>query len=263
MTEWTNLPLPEIATLPRPVYMRASELPAKSRFRTHAHAWDQLVYASAGVLEVDTQDNRFIIPPEQAVWLPAGLAHATTTAVGAMFRSLYIDPVLSRDKNLSGPCRVLGATPLVREMITKAVTFPTDYAPDSYPARFFDVLLDELSTMVEISVPLPWPQDEKLKILCAGLYADPADPRTLKDWGRELGVSPRTLVRHLERETGLSVREWRHRLRIVKGIEFLSQGQSVTATAMMLGYGAPSAFIEMFKAHFGQTPLQFVRASSP
>ena len=46
-------------------------------------------------------------------------------------------------------------------------------------------------------------------------------------------------------------------------IEFLSQGQSVTATAMMLGYGAPSAFIEMFKAHFGQTPLQFVRASSP
>ncbi len=256
---WQPVAVPDLTALPRPVFVRATQLPPKSYFAPHQHNWDQLVYASAGVLVVETQNNRFVIPSEQAVWLPAGAEHTTSTTSGAVFRSLYIDPELSHTKKLSGPCRVLAATHLVRELIHKVASFPPAYDEDGYPSRVIDVLLEELSTLNEVGMPLPWPQNPRLKSLCESLYQDPTDDRSMAQWGQELGVSSRTLARYLERETGLTFREWRHHLRIFKALEYLNQDHSVTTVALMLGYNSPSAFIAMFKKVYGQTPLQFIK----
>ena len=82
--------------------------------------------------------------------------------------------------------------------------------------------------MPEIRVPLPWPRSPKLRILCEELYENPADVRSMRRWGMELGASSRTLARHLETETGLTIREWRRRLRLFKALEYLGDGANVT-----------------------------------
>lgn len=259
---WVALERPHIKVLPRPVFVRASHLPARSYFPPHKHPWDQLVYASSGVLMVNVDRKSFVIPPEQAVWLPAEWEHSTSSLSGGEFRSLYIDPAVSRRIDLSGECRVISASALVRELIIKAADFPPDYNEDGYEGRIISILLEEVSRMPEIGTPLPWPQTPRLRKLCEDLYQNPADSKSMTQWGRDLGASSRTLARHLELETGLSYREWRHRLRLLKALEYLGDGINVTGVGLMLGYSSTSAFIHMFRKEYGCTPLGFLKQHS-
>ena len=261
-TDWHVCTPPELDRLPRPVFVRASRLSPHSCFPAHSHPWDQLIYASSGVLVVAAKDQNFVIPPEQAVWLPAECKHSTHTISGADFRSLYIDPVASRQAHLSGNCKVLSASPLMRELILKAATFSVEYDEDGYEGRVVQVLLEELSLLADVGIPLPWPQSPRLQQICEVLYQDPADARSMTDWSRELGASSRTLARHLNQETGLTFRQWRHRLRLFKALEYLGHGESVTSTGLMLGYNAPSAFIHMFKLEYGCTPMAFQKRTN-
>lgn len=98
--------------------------------------------------------------------------------------------------------------------------------------------------------------------LCEALYADPADPRAPEDWGRELGMSGRTLARRFEAEIGMSLRSWRRRLRLFKAVEPMGGGLSVTQTAMQLGYGSTSAFVYAFRTGMGRSPQAFIRERS-
>jgi hypothetical protein len=38
----------------------------------HAHDWDQLIFASSGVMTVYTPDGSWVVPPQRAVWVPPG-----------------------------------------------------------------------------------------------------------------------------------------------------------------------------------------------
>ena len=85
--------------------------------------------------------------------------------------------------------------------------------------------------------------------------------QSIKDWGRELGMSPRTLSRRFEAEVGLSLRSWRRRMRLFKAIEMLGGGLDVTRTALDLGYGSPSAFIYAFRTEMGASPQAYLKGA--
>ena len=53
------------------------------------------------------------------------------------------------------------------------------------------------------------PSDERARDVAEALLADPADPRTLHDWGHAVGASSRTLARAFLSDTGLSFGRWR------------------------------------------------------
>ena len=78
-------------------------------------------------------------------------------------------------------------------------------------------------------------------------------------WANRLGASTRTLARHFERETGMTLRAWRTRLRLLRAIEWLAQGRSPTVIAHELGYASASAFNYMFRVEMGISPLQWRR----
>jgi AraC-like DNA-binding protein len=46
----------------------------------------------------------------------------------------------------------------------------------------------------------------------------------------------------------------------MKAVELLLSGNSVRQTAFEVGYRQPSAFVEMFRATFGDTPKAWVTA---
>ncbi|WP_407180700.1 helix-turn-helix domain-containing protein [Bradyrhizobium sp. STM 3562] len=75
-------------------------------------------------------------------------------------------------------------------------------------------------------------------------------------------MSSRKLTRQFEAEMGSSLRSWRRRLRLLRAIELLSSGASVTETAMQLGYGSTSAFIFAFRTEMGSSPHAYMRKAT-
>ena len=71
------------------------------------------------------------------------------------------------------------------------------------------------------------------------------------------GIAPRTLTRRFVAETGFSFTEWRQRVRLLKALEMLAAGKSVTTISLDLGYGNVSAFIALFRRTFGVTPGRY------
>lgn len=72
-------------------------------------------------------------------------------------------------------------------------------------------------------------------------------------------VTERTLLRRAQRDLGMTLTEWRQRLKVVKAMPMLESGAKVEAIAMDLGYASASAFIAMFRRLTGQTPDEYRR----
>jgi AraC-like DNA-binding protein len=92
---------------------------------------------------------------------------------------------------------------------------------------------------------------------------NPADPRDLDDFAKEVGASKRTLVRLFPGQTGMTFSEWRQQRRLSYALELLLAGESITSIALESGYDNTSAFIAMFKRCLGTTPMQYLKTSMP
>ena len=254
---WETIEAPPGVAPPRPMTVRAQSIPARHYFPEHAHRWHRVVYAISGVLTVAMVGHSFVISPEQAVWLPTGLPHRVGSLLGAEFRSLWIADEAGR--GLPGSPTVFSVSPLLQALIVEAAAIEGQEDGDGYAGRVFGLILDQLRRARPLPGALPWPSGGSLARLCEALYADPADPRGPEAWGRELGMSGRTLARRFEAELGMSLRSWRRRLRLFKAIEMLGGGLGVTQTAMELGYGSTSAFIYAFRSDMGCSPQAYMR----
>jgi AraC-like DNA-binding protein len=255
---WEIIKAPPGLAPPHPMTVRAQSIPARHYFPEHMHRWNQMVYAISGVLTVAVEGHSFVISPEQAVWLPAGLRHRVGSLLGAEFRSLWIADEAGR--GLPTSPTVFGVTPLLKALIVEATEIEGKEDRDGYASRVTDLILDQLRRARPLLGALPWPLGgSSLTALCEALYADPADPRGPEAWGRELGMSERTLARRFEAEVGMSLRSWRRRLRLFKAIELLGGGLDVTRTAMELGYGSTSGFVYAFRTDMGCSPQAYMR----
>lgn len=247
--------IPALQSLPRPLYARAESLRAGSWTPRHRHDWVQFSYAISGVLGVHTDEGSFFAPPQWGVWIPAGVEHEVVTSMRAEMRSLYVG---SHDSPWApARCRVLEVTPLARELIKGFCELPHEYPMgDSAEARLVQVLLDQLAALPEVGFSLPLPRDRRLLALCNELIEAPDQPATLAHWAERLATSEKTLMRLFQRETGLSFRGWRQRMRLLSSLNALESGKSVTEAALSNGYESTSAFIAAFKSLFGFTPSE-------
>lgn len=252
--------LGELKALPRPVYGQLDSPPNLKLGYRHSHPWVQLSHAVEGVLEVRTDNGRFIAPPLRAVWIPAGVTHQVFCAPDTCIRSLYIDRAVAGEA--FEHCRVLQVSPLLRELIRHFSTLPEAYAEDGAEGRLVQVLLDQLGCAPQVELVLPLPAEPRLHRLCKSLQAQPESQEGLADWSRTLGVSERTLSRLFLRETGLTFRAWRQRLRLLSALPALERGERVTDVALGCGYESLSAFIAAFREQFGATPGEFFRPGS-
>ena len=254
---WREVAVPSLQSLPWPVMARTQQLAAGERFPPHVHAWNQVVFATEGVLQVTARNARHVITPQQALWVPTGMLHHTGALSAAAFRNLYVadDPALGMPDH----CAVLEVTPLLRELIVElGQVRPEDDQP--YYLHLCALVTAQLQRQRQHRRHLPWPQDARLQRWCQALHDQPGDARSVEAWSRLLGASSRTLARHFERDTGMSLRDWRTRLRLLRAIEWLAQGRSPTTIAHELGYASASAFNYMFRMEMGMSPLQWRRS---
>ncbi|QIO88833.1 AraC family transcriptional regulator [Stenotrophomonas rhizophila] len=254
---WRDVAVPPLRRLAWPVVARSQQLAAGERFPPHAHGWNQLVFATEGVLQVTAAHARYVISPQQALWVPTSTVHHTGALSTAAFRNLYVADDAA--PGMPDHCVVVDASPLLRELIVELGR--TDPAHDAacYSA-LCAVICTQLPRQTRHVRHLPWPQDARLQRWCQRLYDHPGDTRDLPAWALRMGISARTLARHFQRETGMNVRAWRARLRLLRAMEGLVQGRSPTTIAHELGYASASAFNYMFRIETGMTPLQWRRA---
>jgi AraC-like DNA-binding protein/quercetin dioxygenase-like cupin family protein len=240
-----------------PVIAVSQDRPANFDIPAHSHLRAQLIYATDGVMRVSTGSATWVVPPQQAVWIPSQIEHSTVSLGPLAFRTLYIHPGVAAE--LPDVCCVLTIPPLLRELILHAVTLPQIYEPGGADARIMAVIPDLLRTLKPEPLQLPLPDDKRVRIITDALMQDPADKQSLADWANHVGASERTLSRHFRSETGISFNEWRQRLRLLWSISMLSEDRPVSAVAYELGYESPSAFIAMFRREMGLSPRRYMQ----
>ncbi|MBC3254489.1 helix-turn-helix transcriptional regulator [Pseudomonas paralactis] len=249
--------VPGLSSLPRPVYGRTESLPNRALTRRHSHPWVQLSYAISGVLEIHTSVGRFVAPPQRAVWIPAGMPHRVFSSPHTEMRSLYLD--CSVTAWAAERCQVLEVSSLLRELIRNFSQVPVEYAEDGPDGRLAQVLLDQLAAAPQVDLMLPLPHEPRLRQIYRSLNLRPEQQTTLGEWSTRLGVSEKTLSRLFLKDTGLTFRAWRQRLRLLSALPALERGERVTDVALGCGYESTSAFIAAFRQQFDATPGEFFR----
>lgn len=243
----------------RPVVTISSDNPGGVHFPEHRHYRAQLVFAREGVVTVTTAAGAWVVPPQQAVWVPAQVYHDVRSAAAVSMRSLYVHP--DATAGLPAVCCVMAVEPFLRELIVKVAHLgERGDCGESY-ARLVQVVLDELRHLKPSPLHLPLPRDARLRVITATLLAEPGDNRDLAAWGRHAGASGRTLARLFRRETGMTFAGWRRRLRLMAALSRLGAGESVTRVAYDLGYHSPSAFVAMFRRTLGMPPGRYLKGS--
>lgn len=223
----------------------------------HQHPRAQLVYAAQGVLEVITDEASWLVPSNQAVWVPGGLPHHVEARSDAEFLFLHIDPSVAG--RYPSQCSVVDMSMLIKELINRVVDYGIDYPLDGAEARVVAVLLDQLDELKPSALVLPLAKDRRVLAVMDRLREAPAADIGLAEFASEVGASARTLARLFEKETGLTFGNWRKQLRLQLAVRYLSEGKPVTDVALSLGYQTPSAFVVMFRKALGCSPARYCR----
>lgn len=239
----------------RPVMGFEDDYPAGFVDPFHSHERAQLSYANSGVMLFITDHSSFVLPPQRAIWLPAGVRHKAICRGPVNIHTVFIDPDI---EYLPHACRVFEVSPLVRALIQEVFGFQPAYDEEGREGRIVRLLLEEIQHMPNIPVMARMPADSRLLRVCQAILDDPADPRDIDDWANLANMGRRTFTRLFKQQTGMGLATWRQQVRLMEALSLLASGVSVTNVAYDVGYESPSAFTAMFHRSFGVPPSQYV-----
>lgn len=247
--------LKEIDEAPSPVTARATDYPAGWRIEPHSHAKHQLIYAVRGVMVVQADAGRWVVPPTRAIWMRAGMKHEIRCIGEVHMRSLQV--ATDAAPRLLQETQAVGISPLLRELIRSAMEIGHPYVPNTRDGRVMRLILDELRALPVLPLHLQMPTDARLLRICEHLQQHPDDASAMTDWAGRLGVDVKTIQRLFLKDTGMTFGQWRQQARLLRALELLATGEKVIDVALALGYESPSAFSTMFRKQFDQAPSQF------
>ena len=222
----------------------------------HSHDHVQILYASAGVMSVRTPETSFVIPPQRAVWLPAGMKHEVACRGPVSLRTLYLPSGHGAD---DPDCRVFEVSNLLKALILEVVDFPPLYDVTGREGRIIELLLEEIARMPNAPYQVSRPGDPRLLRVCNAILTDPADPRDIDDWAALAAMGRRTFTRSFKQETGMGLAVWRQQVRLMEALSLLAAGASITQVTYDVGYDSPSGFAAMFRRAFGVPPSQYLK----
>lgn len=238
----------------RDVVVTACDYPAGLTFPAHAHRRGQFAFAARGAISVATPQGRWLVPPQRACWVPAGMAHEMTMSGAVTMQNTFLSEAAAQALDLPEQCRVVEVTPLLRQLLDAAIDLPALYDLDGRAGKLMALLAEEIAAMVPLPLSAPLPADPRLARACRQLFAEPSITASLDAVAAQAGMSRRAFTRLFRDQTGVSFGAWRQQVCLLAAIARLSQGQAVTRVALDLGYASPSAFTSAFRRTLGQAP---------
>jgi AraC-like DNA-binding protein len=230
----------------------------------HHHDMHQLEYASHGVVEVETVAGRYVLPPQRAAWIPAGLSHRSTLR-GLRSISVFLAPDMVQDARPG--VRVLTAVPVLRELLLYARRWPVERAPGDPTAEVYFAALAALCA--DWITPgsrfhLPVSRDPVVAAAMAHTGTHLAEA-TMDSAAAAAGVSARTLRRLFGAHVGMTWQQYRSDRRMLHAMVLLENHResSVLSVATGCGFDSVSAFTRAFRLYTGETPGAYRRHFSP
>lgn len=226
----------------------------------HRHSRGQLLGALHGLVTVGVETGKWLVPASHVVWLPPNIDHDLTSHGAFAGWSVYV--AQAHCDALPGKACTLRSNGLLREAVGRAASW-RDADRDDARVCLEGVILGEICTMPQESLGLPMPTRAQTRHVAELFLNNLSDKRSADAWAREAAMSSRTFHRHFIEETGFGFAAWRQRARLIRAIEMLADRLQVTRIALELGYESPSAFIDMFRRHFGVTPAKYFDDGGP
>lgn len=243
--------------VPRAVVAAGATIVTKGiELAVHSHRKAQLVLTLRGMITCEADNGVWIVPPRCAVWIPGSVCHGMSAAGDVEVYWLFIEPDAA--PALPRQCCTFAVSPLLQQLLLQVSKMPVLYDVDGADGRLATVLLDQLAVAPVDKLNFPMPADIRLRKIAAALMATPSDRATIDDWSQRSSIAPRTLMRILQRETGMSFGRWRQQIHILIALQRLTQGASVQSVALELGYESASAFVTMFRKAMGKPPARYL-----
>jgi AraC-like DNA-binding protein/quercetin dioxygenase-like cupin family protein len=228
----------------------------------HSHEVHQIEYALHGVVEVETDSAHYLLPPQQAAWIPAGLEHQAVMNPDVKTVAVMFDPAL-----VAAPgdrARILAVSPLIREMMIYALRWQIDRVrgaaeDEEVSDRFFHTLANLVSEALDHEAPLSLPTCAHPIVAAAMAFTKAhLDSVSADEVSRAVSVSERTLRRLFQDTLGLSWRTYLLHARMLRAMALLAgPGQSVQQTALAVGFDSLSSFTRAFAQFCGETPSTY------
>lgn len=230
----------------------------------HSHDVHQIEYAIGGVVEVETPAGHYLLPPQQAAWLPVGLEHSATMNPDVKTLAVMFDPQLLPEAG--DRARILAVSPLIREMMIYALRWPIDRragsaADEEVSDRFFHTLAQLVSDALDHEAPLSLPTSDHPIVAAATAYTkEHLQSVSAEDVSRAVAVSERTLRRLFQETLGISWRTYLLHARMLRAMALLAlPDTSVQDASSAVGFDSLSSFTRSFAQFSGETPSAYRR----
>jgi AraC-like DNA-binding protein len=225
----------------------------------HSHDLHQIEYAFEGIAEVETEGAHYLLPAQQAVWIPAGLTHRTTLK-RVRSVAVFFDPAMV--PGAGDRVRILAATPLIREMIVYGARWPIGRpVSDQVADAFFDALALLVADWLVHEAPLclPTSTDPVLRAVMDYTNAHLADV-TVAAVSTAVGISERSLRRQFGAAAGMTWRQYVLQSRLLRAMALLTEpSRTVIDVATEIGFDSVSAFTRAFVRLTSETPTAYRR----
>jgi len=229
-------------------------------WRLKGSEWGVLTWASQGVISVTVDRGVWVVPPQQALWIPPAAPHGVRMAGRGVLRQVYLASAISR--RLASVAKVMTVSPLLAALLRRVCSVGTLDQTIPAQARLLAALLDELVETRLLPIELPMPSDARARAAAERVQADPPlASRDVASLSRSAGASVRTLERLFRAETGLSLGAWLQRARLVHAMTMLAEGATVTQAGLAAGYSGTSAFVAAFRRMSGVTPGRYAKSA--
>ena len=229
------------------------------------------------------------MPPQLAVWVPAGIAHRVEVLTDAELWMVHWRPSAIREwspPTLLDRAFALRVTPLLSSLLDAA--FANDTGPgkaellvrlmlhELIPARTsFDPLapaakgrpsrVGTRSRLVRTGITetadaptfLPLPTSLVGQRVADLALADHQNRLDVGELAARAATSVRTLSRLFPAETGLTFKAWRQRARIAHAMDRLARGNAIAKVSVEAGFASTAAFSCAFRQVTAMTPTTF------
>lgn len=225
----------------------------------HAHDRGQLSVLLRGTLAITSSEGWWVAAPGLAIWVPPKVVHGARYSESSSLLNLRFPEAFTA--SLPGSCASVVVTDLLRALALEAVRLNSSNGQ----AEALELIAKLLVLQVGQSQQgprlfVPHGRDRRLQQAITLLRSDPGSSVTLDEVAARVHTSTRTLARLFTNETGMTFSRWREHLRVVCAVDKLARGQSVTQTALELGYQSTSSFTTLFTRLLGSPPRRYMRA---
>ncbi|MFC0268842.1 helix-turn-helix domain-containing protein [Kushneria aurantia] len=231
-----------ISVLPYPLQARQLD-------QLHVHSYHQIATCEQPGATLLLDSQVVSIPPDGALLVPSGNAHALTSDARCLVNCIYFKAAL--------PSPSIGSLFLNR--LTKALIQEVSRPGVKQRSRRLmeACLYDQIGQLLWTSGSGMMPPSHSLRIICKRIFDTPEEDVPVATLAKDAGLSERSLRRLARDELGCTISRLRTRCRIYKATQLLQAGTPVKLIAADVGYQSDSAFFAAFRDLMGMSPARF------